>query len=160
MTSMQSIWQCMSPVKACWNGAHERTASVMATGGIVWQVRAASWSAVAIAGVLIPNASAAIIAPEKIRDYLLSPTHPIGRFKAAYFRDLGYEQDNWRQLEHDLRGLLIRDAQLAGDTKYGEKYFVTGELRGPMGRGAEIVAVWIILPGDNAPRFVTAYPKD
>ncbi len=102
MTSMQSIWQCMSPVKACWNGAHERTASVMATGGIVWQVRAASWSAVAIAGVLIPNASAAIIAPEKIRDYL----------------------------------------------------------RGPMGRGAEIVAVWIILPGDNAPRFVTAYPKD
>ncbi len=35
-----------------------------------------------------------------------------------------------------------------------------GPLTGLNGRVAEIVAVWIILAGEDAPRFVTAYPKD
>ncbi|HET7673949.1 MAG TPA: hypothetical protein VFL54_00355 [Gammaproteobacteria bacterium] len=38
----------------------------------------------------LPNAGAAVILPEKVRDYLLSPTHPIGRYKAAFFRSQGY----------------------------------------------------------------------
>lgn len=41
----------------------------------------------------LPNAELACIEPEKIRDYLLSPTHPIGRFKAMVFTTaLGYNQ--------------------------------------------------------------------
>jgi hypothetical protein len=56
--------------------------------------------------------------------------------------------------------MLLLDATLADRSKYGEKYLVTGNLRGPTGRSAEILAVWIILPGEDAPRFVTAYPKD
>jgi hypothetical protein len=33
----------------------------------------------------LPNGDRALIEPEKVRDYLLSTTHPVGRFKAAYF---------------------------------------------------------------------------
>ena len=41
---------------------------------------------------------------------------------------------------------------------FGQKYEVRGELVGPNGRRAWIVSVWIILVGEQAPRFVTAFP--
>lgn len=47
----------------------------------------------------LPNSESAIVPEEKLRDYLLSPTHPIGRYKASFFHDLGYEQVNWQELE-------------------------------------------------------------
>ena len=34
----------------------------------------------------LPNADKAIISSEKLRDYILSPIHPIGRFKAAFLK--------------------------------------------------------------------------
>ncbi len=46
----------------------------------------------------LPNADQAIIPPEKIRDYLLSSSHPIGKFKAVFFKSIGYNEDNWQQL--------------------------------------------------------------
>lgn len=42
--------------------------------------------------------------------------------------------------------------------EYGQKYVVRGMLKGPSGRDAEIVAVWIILTGERVQRFVTAFP--
>jgi len=53
----------------------------------------------------LPGAEAAVVEPEKVRDYLLSPTHQVGRFKAAFFAALGYSQQNWADLEQDLRNL-------------------------------------------------------
>ena len=38
------------------------------------------------------SAEGAIIAEAKIRDYLLSPTHPDGRGKAEYLARLGYSE--------------------------------------------------------------------
>jgi Domain of unknown function (DUF6883) len=32
----------------------------------------------------------------KLRDYLLSRLHPVGRFKAPFFASLGYGADNWQ----------------------------------------------------------------
>jgi hypothetical protein len=110
--------------------------------------------------VVLPNSSKAVIAPEKLRDYLLSPTHPIGRYKALFFRALGYDQTIWRQLESQLRSLLARPAEPLESTEYGTKYAITAPLTGLNGRMAEIVSVWIILAGEDTPRFVTAYPKD
>lgn len=43
----------------------------------------------------LPERDRAIIDAEKLRDYLLSPSHPVGRFKAAFFASLGYTQANW-----------------------------------------------------------------
>jgi hypothetical protein len=110
--------------------------------------------------VVLPNSSKAVIAPEKLRDYLLSPIHPIGRYKALFFRTLGYDQTGWQRLETDLRPLASLPAELLESTEYGAKYAIIGPLTGLNGRVAEIVTVWIILADEDAPRFVTAYPKD
>ena len=105
------------------------------------------------------DAAAAIISPEKLRDYLLSAAHPIGRYKSTFFRSLGYSQDQWQALEQGLRATLSNEAQLSSGTEYGQKFTVRGVLSGPNGRAAAIVSVWIILTGETAPRFVTAYPE-
>ena len=39
---------------------------------------------------MLPNASQAVVDADKVCDYLLSPSHPIGRFKVVVFRALGY----------------------------------------------------------------------
>lgn len=33
----------------------------------------------------LPNAEQAVVEPAKVRDYLLSSAHPVGRFKAVVF---------------------------------------------------------------------------
>ena len=40
--------------------------------------------------MLLPNAERALIDRAKIRDYLLSLHHPVGRFKARFFTSLGF----------------------------------------------------------------------
>lgn len=110
--------------------------------------------------MVLLNRITAVIPAEKLRDYLLSPTHPIGRYKATFFRTLGYDPSNWQVLEGDLRSLLSLNADQLDVTEYGLKYAVTGSITGPNGRLADIVSVWIILAGEEMPRFVTAYPKD
>ena len=49
----------------------------------------------------------AIIAPEKLRDYVLSPAHPDGRTKAEYLGRIGYTQAQWPRLEEDLRAQIL-----------------------------------------------------
>jgi hypothetical protein len=41
----------------------------------------------------LPNADRAVIEDAKVRDYLLSATHPIGRFKSVFFVALGFSAD-------------------------------------------------------------------
>lgn len=68
-------------------------------------------------------ADVAVISPEKLRDYILSPTHPDGRSKAAYLSRFGYSQTDWRLLEHDLRAQhLIIDVAPGRPSLYGTKY--------------------------------------
>lgn len=51
------------------------------------------------------------------------------------------------------------EAEPGPATPYGRKYTVRGILRGPDGRSAPIVSVWIVLAGEQVPRLVTAYPE-
>lgn len=44
-----------------------------------------------------------IIAPEKLRDYILNPANPDGAAKAQFLNEMGYELNNWKALEQDLR---------------------------------------------------------
>ncbi len=107
----------------------------------------------------LPSADLAIIEPSKLQDYLLSPFHPLGRFKAAFFASLGYSHERWQELDRDIREQhLIMDAELGEITKYGRKYLIRGPLRTPEGTIVQLVSVWIIRGGEEAPRFVTAYP--
>jgi hypothetical protein len=109
--------------------------------------------------VLLPNADRAEIEPAKIRDYLLSATHPIGRFKARFFRALGFSPDRWEQLEAALRAQhLTQDAEPAASAVAGQKFTIRAILNGPAGQSAIVVSVWFIAAGETVPRFVTAYP--
>jgi hypothetical protein len=108
----------------------------------------------------IPNADRAVIELAKLRDYLLSPTHPVGRFKAAVFLALGYSASGWDRLEADLRSQhLPHDAVAADPTAYGQKYIIRATLVGPAGQSARMVTVWVVRVGEDVPRFVTAYPE-
>ncbi|MGE5597303.1 MAG: DUF6883 domain-containing protein [Hyphomicrobiales bacterium] len=75
----------------------------------------------------------ATIDERKIRDYLLSDTHPVGRAKARFFRQFGFE----RQDPELLRGALLRHVRAAGattvETEFGTKYIVVGPLESPDG---------------------------
>ena len=108
----------------------------------------------------LPNSDHASISSGKIRDYLLSAEHPIGRFKARFFRALGYAPEDWERLASDLvSAAQAHDAEPI-PSPYGEKFRIIGRLTGPNGRSAEVISVWIRLPGSDAPRFVTAYPLE
>ena len=60
--------------------------------------------------------------PAKVRDYLISSSHPIGRFKAVFFRALGYSDENWETLVVDLkRHAIENDVAKTRETPYGQK---------------------------------------
>jgi hypothetical protein len=108
----------------------------------------------------IPNADRAVIEPAKLRDYLLSSTHPVGRFKAPFFLGLGYSTADGSRLEGDLSSQhLAQDAVAALPTPYGQKYVIRATLVGPAGRSARVVTVWVVRVGEDFARFVTAYPE-
>ena len=107
----------------------------------------------------LPNSDNALVPLEKLRDYILSPVHPVGRFKSVFFRGLGYDTESYERLESDFRSLLVAEAELAKVTDFGSLYLVRGVLSGPNGRSGLVVTVWIILSEQVVPRFVTAYPE-
>ena len=106
----------------------------------------------------IPGAERAVVDEAKIRDYLLSKQHPVGSAKARFFAQLGFEREDWTVLRDELHGFAIRDAQLGETTRFGQKYVVTGTIQAPTGATVPLTAVWIVLNGEDFPRFVTAYP--
>lgn len=109
----------------------------------------------------LPSAERAIIEPAKVRDYLLSLEHPVGRAKARFFGALAFTRDAWPELQ-DALALLARtgEAELGLPTSFGQKYVVRGTIQGPTGRAAAVVTVWTVLVGEDVPRLVTAYPGD
>jgi hypothetical protein len=108
---------------------------------------------------ILPNAERAIIDAEKVYGYILSFAHPVGRFKAAFFQKLGYSAENWEAFEHQLRELILsQDATRVEESRYGQKFVVEGPLAGSSGETVQIVTVWVILKGEDVPRFITAYP--
>jgi len=106
------------------------------------------------------SADDAIMLPEKLRDYILSPTHSDGRAKAAYLGLLGYTQADWEQLESDLRQQILNcEAQPGRPSLYGDKYEIVAPLTGPNGKTAWVRTIWIIIHGETVPRFVTLIPE-
>jgi hypothetical protein len=106
-------------------------------------------------------AATAIIPAEKLRDYVLSPTHPDGRGKSEYLARLGYVQSEWSRLDMDLRvQILTLDAGPGRSSPYGRKYEILGSLTGPNGTMAWVQTIWIVLAGETEPRFVTLFPAE
>lgn len=108
----------------------------------------------------IPGAERAVVDPAKVRDYLLSLEHPVGRAKARVFVALGFTRARWPVLQAVLRAAAAGDADLGEATPFGQKYAVRATIRGPGGREARVLTAWIVLAGEDFPRLVTAYPEE
>jgi hypothetical protein len=109
--------------------------------------------------VQLPGADRAVVDPAKVRDYLLSPEHPVGRAKARFFATFGFTRATWPVLQRALLDLAVRgDARPGQQSPHGQKYEIRDVVVGPTGREAHIVTVWIVLNGEDFPRLVTAYP--
>ncbi len=108
--------------------------------------------------MLLPNADRAIIDPPKLHDYLLSPSHPVGRFKARFFAALGFTADNWRDLEAALRVQHLTQPAVAEPVEaLGQPFTIRAILKGSAS-SAVVTSVWFLRSGEETARFVTAYP--
>jgi hypothetical protein len=111
--------------------------------------------------VQLPEAERAFVDPVKVRDYLLSPEHPVGRAKARFFGALGFTRAAWPTLHRVLLELAMRGEAIPGQpSPHGQKYEIRDTIVGPSEREAQIVTVWIILYDEDFPRLVTAYPGE
>jgi hypothetical protein len=109
--------------------------------------------------VRLPEANRAQIDPLKLDGYLLSTSHPVGRFKARFFAGLGYTAETWQQLDADLRAQhLTQDAELSESMPEGQLFTIQAILKGPRGQSAVVRSVWFVPAGGGALRFVRAYP--
>jgi hypothetical protein len=107
----------------------------------------------------LPNADRAVIEDAKVRDYLLSATHPIGRFKSVFFVALGFSADRWDLLRDALLELVRTGEAIPGQTSpFGTKFEIRAILSGPLDRQANVVTVWMVSNGQDFPHFVTAHP--
>ncbi len=108
---------------------------------------------------LLPNVVNAQIDPRKLRDYALNPEHDTGRFKAAFFAQMGYTADQWRRLEQDIREQhLTQPAEAGQPSPYGRKYIITAPLQGPRGPVRQVTTVWIVRSGCDWAELVTIEP--
>ena len=108
----------------------------------------------------MPGGNAAIVDRQKLAGYCLNPEHSRGKHKARVFATaLGFTAEN----ADDLRTALLTaaatsDAQPAATDRFGDRYVIEFEIRGP--RGAEIVkSTWIVRRGESSPRLTSCFVK-
>jgi hypothetical protein len=93
----------------------------------------------------------------KIVDYLLSVTN--GRGKAAFFLDLGFRIESWPVMADALmQHARTHPVAATVASRWGTRYSVDGVLEAPSGRSVHVRAVWIVEPGSEQPRLITAHP--
>ncbi|MEX2174469.1 MAG: DUF6883 domain-containing protein [Pirellulaceae bacterium] len=111
--------------------------------------------------MLLPHVDQAIVAVEKLTDYLLCKQHPTGKHKARFFRGLGFsleEPELFRTclLNHARSNLVVIEEV----TPFGIKYVIDGAIVAPNGSSPRVRVVWIVESGTQSPRLVTAFPHD
>jgi hypothetical protein len=110
--------------------------------------------------VKLPRATEAIVPLQKLTEYLLSESHPVGSFKAVFFRAIGFSDASIDVFEKCLLELArYEDVIEIMQSPHGIKYVIDGKIATPLGGMAAIRTVWIIESDQDRPRFVTAYPK-
>lgn len=103
----------------------------------------------------LPNSDKAFIRNEKLTEYLLQPTHPIGKSKAKFFNKIASPIANHKDLQQELLWIARNQKVVKIEqTEHGTVYNIDGEIR-----GAKIKTVWFIKSGSDNPHFVTAYPR-
>jgi len=109
----------------------------------------------------LPNAERAVIETLKVTRYLLDPTNPDSRGKPEFFFQFGFTVEGWQTLASAFQEHARQcDVTSTETTEFGVKYRIVGALTTPDGRSPIVRAVWIVLHGDDVPRFVTAVPHE
>ena len=107
----------------------------------------------------LPDKEKAYIPLLKIRDYLLSETHPIGKSKAKFLRSMGFNETNIDLLKQGLLNIArMGDVKEEVSSIHGVKYVIDGLLQTPRGEEVKVRTIWIIDKGQTRPRFITTYP--
>lgn len=108
---------------------------------------------------MLPHADQTIVEPEKILDYLLSPDHPKGRPKAAFFESFGFGRANWEVLKSALvKHATTHEVARTVQSPYGLRYIIEGGIETPDGRNPKIRTIWLASNEQPLPRLITAYP--
>ena len=106
----------------------------------------------------LPNADRVRIDDRKVRGYLLSKTHPVGRFKARVFSAVGFDEGTLDAFVAELRRIALSgEVSEVEDFTFGKKYTVPGDLKGAAGSVA-VLTVWIVESAQE-PRLVTVRPR-
>ena len=106
----------------------------------------------------LPNSERAIIAQEKLIDYVLNLRHKRGGSKARLLAQFGYTVDTWQQLDADIRRGLATDVEIVRSTDYGRRYEIRMTLQTPMALPLTVRTIWQIDEGTEVPRLLTLYP--
>ena len=108
----------------------------------------------------MPGGEAAIVDRKKLTGYCLNPEHPRGKHKARVFAAaLGFTAEN----AGDLRAALLTaaataDAQSAASDRFGDRYVLEFEIKGPRGAGI-LKSTWIVRLGESTPRLTSCFVK-
>lgn len=106
----------------------------------------------------LPNSKNAYVPKEKLLEYLLSETHPVGKSKAKFFRKLGFDETNVDKLKRSLLSIAkTNDVENIKEMPYGINYVISGSISLSK-RKSIIKTVWFVELGKTNPRFVTAIP--
>lgn len=106
----------------------------------------------------LPNGQHAIVEDTKLLDYVLNPSHPVGRHHAELFeRLLGITLRNHKEFRETLlQAAATLDVTPGQPSSHGRKYemrIIMEGVRGPH----TVLAVWLIEHGETRPRLITCY---
>ena len=106
----------------------------------------------------LPRGDQAEVDPRKLTDYCLSPTHPVGKHKAAVFRAaLGVTAEDAELVRAWLVSAAVSGEPVAEHAdEYGQRYRIDFEASTPHGR-ATVRSAWIVRTGEDFPRLTTCY---
>ena len=101
----------------------------------------------------------AVIAPAKLTKYLLNWREMDD--KSKFLAQAGYGQENWQQLEADLRNqiLPLEAMQSKEVNRFGDVYEIRGVLNGVNGVNLSVVTIWMIEYETKQTKFITLYPE-
>jgi hypothetical protein len=106
----------------------------------------------------LPNGHRAIVDLNKLTEYCLSPDHPRGKHNARVFLSAcRFSAANAEEMRQQLLTVAENGEVVAvGAGVHGDHYVLECLLTGPTG-AARVRTAWIVRPGEDLPRFVSAY---
>jgi hypothetical protein len=100
----------------------------------------------------------AVIASAKLTKYLLIWREVDD--KSKFLARAGYGQENWQQLDADLRNQILPIEAVLSDesNQFGDVYEIRGVLSGVNGVNLAVVTIWMIEYETQKTKFITLYP--